>query len=69
MDLRNLEAHPIVQLSLDLTSIEEAIDTAAIGVEAGVDWLEAGLRCCWPRACTRSRSSASAFRGTRSSRT
>ena len=33
---------PIVQLSLDLTSLEEAIDTAAIAVEAGVDWLEAG---------------------------
>ena len=34
--------YPIVQLSLDLTSIEEAVDTAAIAVEAGVDWLEAG---------------------------
>jgi 3-hexulose-6-phosphate synthase len=34
--------HPVVQLSLDLTSIEEAIDTAAVAVEAGVDWLEAG---------------------------
>jgi 3-hexulose-6-phosphate synthase len=33
---------PIVQLSLDLTSLEEALDTAAVGVEAGVDWLEAG---------------------------
>lgn len=33
---------PIVQLSLDLTSLDEAIETAAIGVEAGVDWLEAG---------------------------
>src|SRR5215204_5350670 len=33
---------PIVQLSLDLISLEEAIDTAAIAVEAGVDWLEAG---------------------------
>ena len=41
MDLKSL-THPIVQLSLDLTSIGEAIDTAAIGVEAGVDWLEAG---------------------------
>lgn len=40
----NLQAlkHPVVQLSLDLTSIEEAIDTAAVAVEAGVDWLEAG---------------------------
>jgi 3-hexulose-6-phosphate synthase len=33
---------PIVQLSLDLTSLEEAIETAEVGVEAGVDWLEAG---------------------------
>ena len=33
---------PIVQLSLDLTSVEEALETAAIAVEAGVDWLEAG---------------------------
>ena len=33
---------PIVQLSLDLTSLDEAIETAAIAVEAGVDWLEAG---------------------------
>jgi 3-hexulose-6-phosphate synthase len=35
-------SHPIVQLSLDLTSIDEALETAAVGVEAGVDWLEAG---------------------------
>jgi 3-hexulose-6-phosphate synthase len=41
MDLKSLQ-HPVVQLSLDLTSIDEALDTAAIGVEAGVDWLEAG---------------------------
>jgi 3-hexulose-6-phosphate synthase len=34
--------HPIVQLSLDLTSIDEALETAAVGVDAGVDWLEAG---------------------------
>src|SRR6478609_6574914 len=33
---------PVVQLSLDLTSIEEALHVAAIGVRAGVDWLEAG---------------------------
>jgi 3-hexulose-6-phosphate synthase/6-phospho-3-hexuloisomerase len=33
---------PIVQISLDLTNIDEALDTAAIAVEAGVDWLEAG---------------------------
>jgi 3-hexulose-6-phosphate synthase len=34
--------YPIVQLSLDLTSLDEALETAAIGVEAGVHWLEAG---------------------------
>lgn len=33
---------PIVQISLDLTTIEEALETAAMAVRAGVDWLEAG---------------------------
>ncbi|MBM7566046.1 orotidine 5'-phosphate decarboxylase / HUMPS family protein [Paenibacillus sacheonensis] len=33
---------PIVQISLDLTTIEEALDMAAIAVEAGIDWIEAG---------------------------
>jgi 3-hexulose-6-phosphate synthase len=33
---------PIVQISLDLTSKEEALETAAIAMRAGVDWLEAG---------------------------
>lgn len=33
---------PIVQISLDLTDINEALETARIAVEAGVDWLEAG---------------------------
>ena len=32
----------IVQVSLDLRSIPEALDLAHIAVEAGVDWLEAG---------------------------
>src|SRR6476646_5262229 len=32
---------PIVQLSLDLTSIDEALHVAEIGLHAGVDWLEA----------------------------
>ena len=32
----------IVQISLDLTSIEEAVETAGLALEAGVDWLEAG---------------------------
>src|SRR5438552_828733 len=33
---------PIVQISLDVTSIDEALETAAVAVDAGVDWLEAG---------------------------
>ncbi|MCF8565571.1 orotidine 5'-phosphate decarboxylase [Alicyclobacillus tolerans] len=33
---------PIVQISLDLTNIQEAIEVAKVAVEAGVDWLEAG---------------------------
>ncbi|MBO0721297.1 MAG: orotidine 5'-phosphate decarboxylase [Blastocatellia bacterium] len=33
---------PIVQISLDLTDLKEAVETARIAVEAGVDWLEAG---------------------------
>ena len=31
---------PIVQISLDVTSLEDAIETAAIAVDAGVDWLD-----------------------------
>lgn len=33
---------PIVQISLDLTNIDEALETAALALKAGVDWLEAG---------------------------
>ncbi len=33
---------PIVQISLDLTNIDEALETAAMAMKAGVDWLEAG---------------------------
>ena len=33
---------PIIQVSLDVTSIEEALDLAGAAVAAGVDWLEAG---------------------------
>lgn len=33
---------PIVQISLDLTNIEEALKTAETAISAGVDWLEAG---------------------------
>jgi 3-hexulose-6-phosphate synthase/6-phospho-3-hexuloisomerase len=37
-----LDGRPRVQLSLDLTSMDEALAMAEIGVRAGVDWLEAG---------------------------
>jgi 3-hexulose-6-phosphate synthase/6-phospho-3-hexuloisomerase len=33
---------PIVQISLDLTNIDEALQTAQMAIRAGVDWLEAG---------------------------
>jgi 3-hexulose-6-phosphate synthase/6-phospho-3-hexuloisomerase len=33
---------PTVQISLDLTDLDEALDTAAMAMRAGVDWLEAG---------------------------
>jgi len=33
---------PIVQISLDLTDIDEALETAAMALRGGVDWLEAG---------------------------
>jgi len=33
---------PIVQISLDLTNIDEALETAEMALRAGVDWLEAG---------------------------
>ena len=32
----------IVQISLDITSIPEALDTAHLAIRCGVDWLEAG---------------------------
>jgi 3-hexulose-6-phosphate synthase/6-phospho-3-hexuloisomerase len=32
----------IVQISLDLTNIPEALETADLAIRAGVDWLEAG---------------------------
>lgn len=33
---------PVVQISLDLVSIDEALETATMALRAGVDWLEAG---------------------------
>jgi 3-hexulose-6-phosphate synthase/6-phospho-3-hexuloisomerase len=41
IDLKNLD-RAIVQISLDLTNLDEALETAQIAVDAGVDWLEAG---------------------------
>ena len=32
----------VVQIALDLTTIEEALEVAEVAVEAGVDWLEVG---------------------------
>src|SRR5438034_7135772 len=37
-----LRMKPIVQISLDLIEIEEALSTAEIAMRAGIDWLEAG---------------------------
>ena len=37
-----LDGRPKVQVSLDLTNLDEALATARIAVRAGVDWLEAG---------------------------
>jgi len=39
---RTSKMKPIVQISLDLTDIDEALETAALAMRAGVDWLEAG---------------------------
>jgi 3-hexulose-6-phosphate synthase len=33
---------PVVQISLDLIDIDEAVETARMAMRAGVDWLEAG---------------------------
>jgi 3-hexulose-6-phosphate synthase/6-phospho-3-hexuloisomerase len=41
MNAQNFEK-PLVQISLDLTSLDEAIETAKMALRAGVDWLEAG---------------------------
>ena len=39
----NTQPHPpTVQISLDLTDLDEALETAALALRAGVDWLEAG---------------------------
>ena len=38
---------PIVQVSLDLTDIKEAMEMAHTAMRAGVDWLEAGTPFIW----------------------
>jgi 3-hexulose-6-phosphate synthase len=39
---RDTFSRPLVQISLDLTTRDEALRTAAIAVESGVDWIEVG---------------------------
>ncbi|MEZ4703472.1 MAG: orotidine 5'-phosphate decarboxylase / HUMPS family protein [Rhodothermales bacterium] len=34
--------NPVIQISLDLTTIPEALETADLALRAGVDWLEVG---------------------------
>ncbi len=46
---------PIVQISLDLTNIDEALETAALAMRAGVDWLEAVDSLIFGRRLTRSK--------------
>src|ERR671910_517635 len=33
---------PVIQLAIDLFTVDEALRLAEVGVKAGVDWLEAG---------------------------
>jgi 3-hexulose-6-phosphate synthase/6-phospho-3-hexuloisomerase len=42
---------PIVQISLDITNIDEALETAAMAIRAGVDWLEAGTPFILAEGC------------------
>ena len=42
---------PIVQISLDLTNMEEALETAGMAIRAGVDWLEAGTPLLLAEGC------------------
>ena len=42
---------PIVQISLDITDIDEALETAAMAIRAGVDWLEAGTPLILAEGC------------------
>ena len=42
---------PIVQISLDIINMDEALATAAMAMRAGVDWLEAGTPFILLRVC------------------
>lgn len=42
METRATPAAPIVQVSIDVPSVDEAVEVAAMAVRAGVDWLEVG---------------------------
>lgn len=42
---------PIIQISLDLNNIDEALKTAAMAIRAGVDWLEAGTPLILAEGC------------------
>jgi 3-hexulose-6-phosphate synthase/6-phospho-3-hexuloisomerase len=42
---------PIVQISLDIINIDEALETAAMAIRAGVDWLEAGTPFILAEGC------------------
>lgn len=55
---------PTVQISLDLTSIDEALETAAIALRAGVDWLEAGTPLILAEGLHGVRALRNAFPGT-----
>jgi 3-hexulose-6-phosphate synthase len=54
----------IVQVSLDLTSIDEALETADMALRAGVDWLEAGTPLILAEGLRGVRELRSAFRNT-----
>ncbi len=55
---------PIVQISLDLADIDEALDTAALALRAGVDWLEAGTPLLLAEGLHGVRALRAAFPGT-----
>jgi 3-hexulose-6-phosphate synthase/6-phospho-3-hexuloisomerase len=54
---------PIVQISLDLTDIDEALSTASMAMRAGVDWLEAGTPLILAHGLTGVRELRKAFPG------